>query len=88
MNIMLFDIKTHYTLFHILLFEMLFSAAPCAGGLDCCNEINKCDVYEGDCGSHSDCLDGLLCGTDNCPTKGGGDWDSWDDCCYRPGRQL
>ena len=38
---------------------------------------------EGDCNSDSDCLDGLKCGNNNC-NENSGNWDSSDDCCYKP----
>ena len=65
-----------------------FPIVPCTGGDSCCNSLNnKCDVGEGDCDSDADCLDGLKCGTDNCPSTRSSDWDSSDDCCYKEGRQ-
>ena len=62
--------------------------AACIGGDSCCNEDNKCDVGEGDCDSDDDCLEGLKCGTNNCLSARwfwDEDWDSQDDCCYKPG---
>jgi len=61
----------------------------CVGEDSCCNENNKCDVGEGDCDYDSDCLEGLKCGSNNCPGSrswlwGSPDWDSSDDCCYKP----
>jgi len=32
----------------------------------------------------SDCVEGLICGTDNCPRKYGYDWGKGDDCCFKP----
>ena len=47
---------------------------------------NKCRENEGDCDSDEDCLQGLKCGVDNCKQKSGLEWDSTDDCCYKPGK--
>ena len=46
---------------------------------------------EGDCDEDSDCLDGLKCGSSNCPssrTFGSTEWDYGDDCCYKPSMKL
>ena len=56
----------------------------CKGGDSCCTSRNRCDIDQGDCDSDSDCKIGLKCGKDNCPTKSGHQWDSTDDCCYKP----
>lgn len=66
---------------------MLCSVVKCTGGDSCCDENNRCDVGEGDCDWDPDCIDGLLCGKSNCPSTRSEDWDSADDCCYRPGKQ-
>ena len=50
----------------------------CNGGDSCCAEDNLCDVGEGDCDRDSDCLEGLICGKDNCV---GNTFDTTDDCC-------
>ena len=63
---------------------MLFPVPACSGGDSCCNEDNKCDVGEGDCDYDSDCLDGLVCGWNNCDSTGDAEWDWNDDCCYKP----
>ena len=55
----------------------------CNGASGCCSSTNKCREWEGDCNSDSDCLDGLRCGTDNCPRKYGHEWDLRDDCCFK-----
>eukprot|EP00961_Rhodomonas_salina_P174269 2349633-Rhodomonas_salina.9 len=54
------------------------SSAPdlIVGNDDCCQGF--CAVMEGDCDFDFDCIDSLLCGTDNCP------WGDEDDCCYEP----
>ena len=57
----------------------------CTGGDSCCKSTNQCDVDEGDCDSDSDCKAGLKCGSNNCKVKTGLDWDSGDDCCFKPG---
>jgi len=56
----------------------------CTGGDSCCSEENKCGVGEGDCDSDADCMEGLLCGTGNCPSSRSAFWDADDDCCYKP----
>ena len=43
-----------------------------------------CGINEGDCDNDDDCMAELKCGTDNCPIKIGLQWDSTDDCCYKP----
>ena len=57
----------------------------CTGGNSCCTSTNQCDVDEGDCDSDNDCKAGLKCGSNNCKVKTGLDWDSGDDCCFKPG---
>ena len=49
-----------------------------------CTSKNKCIEWDGDCDSDSDCVDDLICGTDNCPRKYGDDWGIGDDCCFKP----
>ena len=56
----------------------------CTGGDECCTSSNLCDINEGDCDSDDDCMEGLKCGTHNCLIKTGLQWDSTDDCCYKP----
>jgi len=55
----------------------------CNGGDDCCGKDGyKCGKGEGDCDSHSDCQQGLVCGSNNCAR--GEIWtrfDKRDDCC-------
>ena len=63
-------------------------AENCTGGKTCCTPTNLCDVDEGDCDSDSDCKEGLKCGSRNCKTKSGLQWDVKDDCCYEPGKDL
>ena len=41
---------------------------------------NICSENEGDCNAHDECLDGLACGSNNCPISLG--FDSGIDCCY------
>ena len=72
-------------------FKFICNIAACVGGDSCCSETNRCDVGEGDCDKDSHCLDGLKCGSDNCPssrTFGSTEWDYGDDCCYKPGMKL
>ena len=60
----------------------------CNGGDSCCTSENKCKEWEGDCDDDDDCLDGLICGKENCPRKYGYDWDKTDDCCFNPDKQT
>ena len=72
---------------YFMTFYILISAT-CMGGDSCCKETNKCDVGEGDCDRDKDCLEGLLCGFNNCPLPRGfwdDEWDRYDDCCYKSG---
>ena len=46
---------------------------------DCCSSSNKCGVNEGDCDSDSECMDGLVCGSNNCPA--GAEYGF--DCCTK-----
>ena len=41
---------------------------------------NACSENEGDCNSHDECQDGLVCGSDNCPDSL--KFDNGVDCCY------
>ena len=43
----------------------------------CCTSDNPCNAGEGDCDSDSECIDGLYCGKDNCPSG----FPSGLDCC-------
>ena len=57
------------------------------GGNACCL-FSDCYEGEGDCDGDSQCVEGLVCGTDNCMSvygKSGMDWDHSDDCCT-PGK--
>ena len=45
-------------------------------------QCNSCSENEGDCNSHDECQDGLLCGVNNCPFSLGFHQDA--DCCYQP----
>ena len=55
---------------------------------DCCYSIEEdfctigkpCTVDEGDCDSHEECIDSLVCGLNNCPDSLG--YDLEVDCCY------
>ena len=68
--------------------EMTTCYKPCSASTTitydgtCCTSSFKCGVDEGDCDYHSDCQDGLQCGTDNCPS--GYNFPSDADCCYVP----
>ena len=54
------------------------------GGNQCCSETSKCEDQEGDCDHDSDCIDGLVCGNDNCIQNNDFWWDATDDCCEKP----
>ena len=60
------------------------SAPNCVGEDSCCTSNRQCDVDQGDCDSDSECKQGLKCGSNNCKTKSGLQWDAGDDCCYKP----
>ena len=47
---------------------------------------NTCSENEGDCDAHDECQDGLVCGSNNCPTSNG--FDSEVDCCYHNDNQC
>ena len=52
----------------------------CANENDFCSSQNPCGTNQGDCDTHDECQDGLVCGSNNCP-------DSLElhaefDCCY------
>ena len=55
---------------------------------DCCYSIEEdgctiqipCGDYQGDCDFDGQCLDGLVCGLNNCPESLG--YDPEVDCCY------
>ena len=47
-----------------------------------CTTDNPCGQHEGDCDSHDECQDGLVCGSNNCPASLS--FDSEVDCCYHP----
>ena len=55
---------------------------------DCCYSIEEdfctigypCEVDNGDCDSHEECQDNLVCGLNNCPESLG--YDPTVDCCY------
>jgi len=49
------------------------------GNLGFCS-CQSCSENEGDCDSNNECLDGLVCGLNNCPASLG--HDSEVDCCY------
>ena len=54
------------------------------GGNQCCSESSKCGDQEGDCDRDSDCINGLVCGKDNCIQNNDFWWDATDDCCEKP----
>ena len=50
------------------------------GDIVFCN-CHTCSENEGDCDSHDECQDDLVCGSNNCPASLG--FDSEVDCCYQ-----
>ena len=59
---------------------------------DCAKKEGPCKVSQGDCDALSDCEEGLVCGSDNCP-KGinqltNTTFKDDDDCCYQPKGQF
>ena len=56
-----------------------FLLGGCKGVDDCCTTSNKCGNNEGDCDYNVDCLDGHICGHNNC--VGSLFFDYGDDCC-------
>ena len=52
------------------------------GDEDFCTTVIPCGVDEGDCDSHEECQENLICGTDNCQNSLG--FDPETDCCYGP----
>ena len=72
------------------------SALVCDGNLNECRQTSShhttdhqfcsrdgrlCQEMEGDCDHDNECAGSLKCGTDNCGSAYGGDWD----CCAQPG---
>ena len=56
----------------------------CSGGNICCTNDNQCGEEEGHCNSDADCVDDLVCGTDNCVNNNDLWWDLKDNCCEKP----
>ena len=52
------------------------------GDLGFCTTSYPCGENEGDCNYDNQCLNGLICGQDNCPTSLG--FDLKVDCCRKP----
>ena len=54
------------------------------GGLECCSDQNKCGLGEGNCESHSHCLQGLSCINDThlCRTLYDPSFPNNTNCCY------
>ena len=57
----------------------LVNCATASNGDDEFCYCNTCSENEGDCDSRDECLDGLACGSKNCPVSLG--FDSEIDCC-------
>ena len=53
---------------------------------DCCStSFQSCEENQGDCDSDEDCIDGLICGDDNCINILSTDSFSLShDCCFNP----
>ena len=49
----------------------------------CCTDSAKCNENEGDCDSDDQCIDGLICGEDNCISVNS-NFDPAADCCIQP----
>ena len=61
-----------------------YSLVNCATAINGEDEFcycNICSQNEGDCDSHNECQEGLVCGSKNCPLSLG--FDSKVDCCYQ-----
>ena len=56
--------------------------ASAVGDEDFCASGIPCAEDEGDCDTHDECQDGLVCGSNNCPDSLG--FNSEFDCCYYP----
>lgn len=58
----------------------------------CCTTDQRCGEMEGDCSDDSDCLPGLVCGSNNCPNNTG--FAERADCCelyshvFTPGKIM
>ena len=51
----------------------------------CCTDRAKCIENEGDCDSDDQCIDGLICGENNCIFVNPGlNFDPAADCCIQP----
>ena len=50
---------------------------------NCCTQTQSCNEGQGDCDSHSDCLQGLKCGRNNCKSDFNWGHESMD-CCFKP----
>lgn len=80
-----------------ILCAVKYEYIPCTGDAaskDCCTlaveqahlcEVGEpclCGADEGDCDDDSECEEGLICGSDNCPEDSG--FHDTHDCCYDP----
>ena len=54
----------------------------CENEDDFCTSQNPCGTDQGDCDTHDECQDSLVCGSNNCPDYLGVDFEF--DCCYAP----
>ena len=59
--------------------DIVSISLPTLGDEGFCTTVTTCGEDEGDCDSHDECQDGLVCGSNNCPASLG--FDSKVDCC-------
>ena len=80
MKLVLFVLNRHLNTF--------ITGTLCNGRSSCCIPGIPCREGEGDCNTNLDCMEGLVCGHNNCPKKSGQNWDLADDCCYKPPKGI
>ena len=82
-------ICTHFALNFWVQCRICFFIEKCSAEADhdkhCCEDHGPCGEGEGDCDCDGndctiECLDGLVCGKDNCPAGFPSDYD----CCMKP----
>ena len=82
----LFCVLNNYTSFHNVVPTPTVCDGNQANTYDCCSSYNYlCGENEGDCDYDDNCLDHLLCGSDNCVNVLASDnFTSEHDCCFDP----